>query len=921
MTRARSNTGPKQPPASGKTAPAAGRPADQPGKRQAQKPDKKRGKKLASTPPPPAPPAGEPLRQGLGRAWWAVLGGALTFMAFPFRAVPESGIWPLAWISLVPLLWAIRGASPRRAFLLGWLAGTITNFGGFWWITEVLHDFGHLPAAVSWGISGLNAAYQGAQIGLFAAALAWLGRSGPFTVAAVFTGIEYLFPMIFPWYLGNCQYPFLPAIQIADVLGVSGVTFTVALTNGALASAIDHLARRRPAPRATLALAAVLVAASLAYGVVRIGQVDADVARADTLDVGMVEANIGIWEKEAKGMDGPQQVRTLHRNLLIHQRMSAELEARGVDLIVWPESSYFPVGEVYGKRLDDFAVGVGAAPRLVTWRDTRGSEGGGGLQWRVGPGVDGPLEAVAASREDAVAAVGPRGRVVAFDGRVVRPVRVAWGASEPLDLHGVAVREKRGRGRARDGAPVAIWAVGQGGVLLRGDQDGLRPLHSGTTRTLRDVALATAGRGIAVGDGGTVLALSSKDGGRVIEAGIDEDLLAVLADPDGVGFWAVGAGGRVLRGDHAAWRTEKAPTQATLRDLVGRSGAAIFAVGDGGAVLRREPGGAWVVEPFPERVDLVTVTEDPRGALLAGDAAGGLWRRDMAGVWRRLEAPGIGPVRDLAPMPWVRMAPIPRDARHLYQSPAPLPEIDAFEADAEIEWRRPLAQRTAVQRGYTTPVLFGAITWEERPDPTDDYPRTLYNSAVLLDEGGRIVGIYDKVYLLVFGEYIPLGDLFPFVYEWIPEAGRFVSGTDVQVFDDGEHRFGVMICYEDILPAFTGELLAQDPELIVNITNDAWFGRTGEPYLHLALSIMRSVETRRSLLRSTNTGVSAVIDPVGRLVQQSDLERPEVLVATVPRMHGSTIYAGVGDLFAYAVLLVVGALALVRRFTLPTPRR
>ena len=869
---------------------------------------------------PESPPA--PRREFVGRVWWAALAGCLTFVAFPFRSVPDSGIWPLGWVCLVPLLWSLRGTTWRQALRLGWVTGTVTNFGGYWWITEVLREFGHLPSAVAWGISLLHAVYQGLQWGIFAALVARLGRPGPWLVAAVYTAVEYLFPAIFPAYLGNCQYPFLAAVQVADLFGVSGVTFTLVLGNAVVGVAIDRRAAGDPMPRARLALAVATIAAVLAYGAVRIAQVDDDIAAAEHLKIGMVEANIGIWEKQAKGLEPDKQVPTLHKNLLLHQVGSAELAGLGAELILWPESSYFPVGEVYGKRLDAFVIGVGAAPRAALWRDIRRADG---FAWTAGPTVGGPLHAVAASREDTAVAVGSAGRVVRFEAgtQVASPVAVDWvaGAAPPA-LYGVAVRERRGLGRARDGAAVEIWAVGAGGALLHGTVAGLRAVASGTEATLRGVALATSDRGIAVGDGGVVLALAP-EGAREIPAGVSEDLSAVHADPDGRGFWAVGASGRVLQVDQVAWAVEDSATGQTLRALTGASGSALWAVGDRGTVQRRTPAGEWVLERFPKAVDLIGVVADPRGLVIACDRAGGLWRRGADAAWTAMDAPGLGPVHALAALSWVRMMPIPRDARYLRQSSAPLPDPQAFLDNPEIEWRLPLRDRTAVQRAFTTPVLFGALTWEPRPDGDETYPRTLYNSAVLLDEMGRVVGIYDKVYLLVFGEYIPFGETFPWLYDLIPEAGRFVPGTDVQTFDDGTHRYGVMVCYEDILPAFSGALAAQDPDVILNVTNDAWFGRTGEPYLHLALAMMRTVETRRAMLRSTNTGVSAVVDPAGRLLQQSDLDEPEVLLASVPMMSGMTVYARIGDLFAYAMILWSAAALLLaaRRRTGATPTR
>ena len=124
-----------------------------------------------------------------------------------------------------------------------------------------------------------------------------------------------------------------------------------------------------------------------------------------------------------------------------------------------------------------------------------------------------------------------------------------------------------------------------------------------------------------------------------------------------------------------------------------------------------------------------------------------------------------------------------------------------------------------------------------------------------------------------------------------------------------------MVCYEDILVSFAHRLGGLDPDVLINITNDAWFGKTSEPYLHLNLSVMRSIETHKSLLRSTNTGVSAVIDPVGRLVASTGLDDMETVLEQVPMMTGVTVYQRVGGIVAYLVVIwsVVAVFARRRR--------
>jgi apolipoprotein N-acyltransferase len=116
----------------------------------------------------------------------------------------------------------------------------------------------------------------------------------------------------------------------------------------------------------------------------------------------------------------------------------------------------------------------------------------------------------------------------------------------------------------------------------------------------------------------------------------------------------------------------------------------------------------------------------------------------------------------------------------------------------------------------------------------------------------------------------------------------------------------VLICYEDVLPGFTRKLVrAASPNLLVNITNDAWFGKTTEPEIHLALAVFRTVEHRRWLVRATNSGISAIIDPVGRVVARTALQTRETLRGTVRWQNGTTLYAVVGDWPGWLALAAV----------------
>ncbi len=265
------------------------------------------------------------------------LAGVLTFLSFPFTTERDSNLWPLAWFALVPLFEGLRGLRGKQAFWFGAFAGFVTNFGGFWWISEVLREFGHLPGYVYWPLTALNSFYQGlmfAFIGLF---IARAGRGQPhglvpiWKVAAIFTVVEWAFPMIFPWYFSNSQYRFLPAIQIAELGGVMSITFVMVAFNAGLhrlwAQRVLKAAAAPPGlPRRALIATFLGTALVLIYGQVRIAMVDADIAAADKVKLGLVEADIGIFEKQAKHLPARQQALTLHRNLLKHQTMSAELE-------------------------------------------------------------------------------------------------------------------------------------------------------------------------------------------------------------------------------------------------------------------------------------------------------------------------------------------------------------------------------------------------------------------------------------------------------------------------------------------------------------------------------------------------------------------------------------------------------------------
>jgi apolipoprotein N-acyltransferase len=522
----------------------------------------------------------------------AVVSGVAVFMSFP-----AWDLFPLAFVALVPTLIAVERGGTRRALVLGTLMGWVTNLGGFYWITNLLQDYGYMPWFLASFLCALLALQQGLVWGVGFALGRWFRLRGtPFWLAypAAMALSESIMPLIFPWHFGHSQYANIPLAQIAEIGGVVLISAVLVLTNSVIADVVET----RRLQRGPVLGAVLLLLAAHGYGVVRTGQVDARVRAAETFEVGLVQANVGIYEKHDRAHQADQ--------LLRHQRLSAELSEQGAELIVWPETAYE--------------------------------------------------------------------------------------------------------------APVYSYVPEGGGPAVR------------------------------------------------------SPMLARFAE-------------------------------------------------------RLPPSDAPLVESSADDDRLGTPPED----------------------------------------------------------------------------------RAPPQRGFQVPVLTGAVMWSrrseeamaaapprgERPSPWD-----VHNAAFLLDAGGNVLGVYDKTMRMIFSEYVPGGRLLwrltgINLYRILPMAGDFYGGQPTDGFvlprgDGSEVRIGMMICYEDIMPSFGRAIHAGQPHFIVNVTNDAWFGDTSEPYLHLALAVFRTIEQRTSLVRSTNTGVSAIVDPVGRIVADTATFEQATLRYSVPLLEATT---------------------------------
>jgi apolipoprotein N-acyltransferase len=213
----------------------------------------------------------------------------------------------------------------------------------------------------------------------------------------------------------------------------------------------------------------------------------------------------------------------------------------------------------------------------------------------------------------------------------------------------------------------------------------------------------------------------------------------------------------------------------------------------------------------------------------------------------------------------------------------------------------------ALAREANVPVLVGSDEIE-RGSPT-----RYYNSAFLLRPDGTDAGVYRKMHLVPFGEYVPLKRLLFFAAPLVEAAGDFSPGESAALLPFKGHLLSTAICYEIVYPNLVRRFVTGGSELLTTITNDAWFGATSAPYQHFAQASMRAIENGRYLVRAANTGISGVVDPYGRVIAQSRLFEPVVIVREVRLLQGETFYARTGDAFAYVSVIATLAMLVASR--------
>jgi apolipoprotein N-acyltransferase len=217
------------------------------------------------------------------------------------------------------------------------------------------------------------------------------------------------------------------------------------------------------------------------------------------------------------------------------------------------------------------------------------------------------------------------------------------------------------------------------------------------------------------------------------------------------------------------------------------------------------------------------------------------------------------------------------------ESSTPFPFLDDKAGGERI---RALVRETGIE------LLLGS-------DQVDHRTKAYYNAAFLVRKDGTVAGVYQKMHLVPFGEFVPLQQLLFFVGPLVEQVGGFTPGRDMVMLPTSHGPISTAICYEIVFPRLVGESVSRGSQLLTTITNDGWYGHSSAPYQHFLQASMRAIEQGRFLARSANTGITGFVDPYGRVVEKTEIFERAILVGDVRLLEGRTIYGRIGDLFAY----------------------
>ena len=240
---------------------------------------------------------------------------------------------------------------------------------------------------------------------------------------------------------------------------------------------------------------------------------------------------------------------------------------------------------------------------------------------------------------------------------------------------------------------------------------------------------------------------------------------------------------------------------------------------------------------------------------------------------------------------------LPVDLVVLPEAPTPL----SFESDKA--YRDSLL---GLARRFPLGLILNNIAYEQNQGESK-----YFNSTYFLDSDGREVARYDKIHLVPFGEYVPWKRLFFFAEAVTKDVGAFSPGRDYVTAEMGGHRLNAVICFEAVFPGLVRHFVREGSELIINQTDDTWYGDSAAPYQHLAIARWRAIENRRYLLRAANSGISAIIEPTGELQTSTGLFREGICRGRFAFLSEQSIYTRCGDSFAILCVIITCLLAII----------
>jgi apolipoprotein N-acyltransferase len=218
------------------------------------------------------------------------------------------------------------------------------------------------------------------------------------------------------------------------------------------------------------------------------------------------------------------------------------------------------------------------------------------------------------------------------------------------------------------------------------------------------------------------------------------------------------------------------------------------------------------------------------------------------------------------------------------------------------------AQVRTLAKQARVPILVGS---DQFVRGANGAPTTFYNAAFLVRPDGTTGGVYRKMHLVPFGEYVPVKKLLFFAAPLVQAVSDFSAGDEAVLLPVGDHLVSTAICYEVVYPDLVRRFVTGGSEMLTTITNDAWFGPTSAPYQHFEQASMRAIEEGRYLVRSANTGISGIVDPYGRVIARTGIYQPAIVVGEARFLKTSTFYGRHGDILAYASVLATAALLAV----------